>query len=168
MKETKRTPAKRKKPACRECGRPTTGGAYCSSECELKILRKQVAEQSERLARVNRKKDPVQCYGRVHWETCVQEWYTKSSYDAKRRTAELRALGYECSAQCIGKMPVMKSDGMVGVLMTIVTCHLLKPDGCGYTAMKLPPDPAYAEGIGVPWGRLPKDEGGACVSRPST
>lgn len=144
MNEVKRVPAKRKKkPLCLECGKPTTGGAaYCSSECELKALRTKVVEQEERLARIKRKKDPVKCYGRVVWATCVQEWYTKASFDAKRRALELRALGFECTAQSIGNMPILHDGASAEVKMTVVTC--------AYSGDKnVPPQPEMIDGLAI-------------------
>jgi hypothetical protein len=143
MSEAKRVPAKRKeKSACPVCGKPTTGGEYCSSDCEVKMLRQQVVEQQERLDRAKRKKDPVRCYGRVIWATCVQEWYSKSSFDAKRRALELRALGFDCAAQSIGKMPLNINGTRADVTMTVVTCPLIEKG-------KIPPKPEMVNGLDI-------------------
>ncbi|MCK5643239.1 MAG: hypothetical protein KAJ19_20690 [Gammaproteobacteria bacterium] len=111
------------------------GGDYCSSDCELQSLRKQVAKHG-------RKKGPIQCLGRVDWATCYQEWYLKDSYDAKRRANQLRKLGYGCSAQSIGEMPVDTGDGVPMVKVTILTIWRT------HEGHALPPPPeSFIDGI---------------------
>lgn len=95
--------------------------ACCSNVCELKWLREQVKAKDERIERLSRKKGPVKCLGRVHWATCVQEWYLKETFDAKRRASELRKLGYEVRATAIGEMPVETADDIEMVKVTILT-----------------------------------------------
>lgn len=116
--------------ACLNCGATVKEGeTYCQAQCEIDHLRKQMAEKDEKLSRFARRKEPPQCYARVEWLTCTQEWYTKASFDAKRRTQELRKLGFECAAQSVGKMPVVDGSGeVVAVKMTVVTCAFRQED----------------------------------------
>lgn len=122
------------KRTCLNCGRKVAhdSPAHCSESCELEYLRKQVKEKDKRLQQLSRKKGPVKCLGRVEWLRCTQEWYFKDSYDAKRRANELRKLGYGCSAQSIGEIPVDNGEDVPMVGITLLTiwethCDLPKP-----------------------------------------
>ena len=80
--------------------------------------------------------------GRVVWATCTQEWYRKASFDAKRRTQELRKLGFACAAQGVGTMPVLNGEGKVSAQkMTVVT--IAAPNG------ETVPLPEMVEGLFV-------------------
>lgn len=134
-----------KKQSCLSCGGEVVDGAtFCSPTCEVTHLKRQIAEKDEKLARLSNRKGPVSCLGRVDWSTCCQEWYTKASYDAKRRTIELRKLGFECSAHVVGEMPVEKDDAIVMTKMTIVTCNYHEENG----DVKMPPNPPFVNGLG--------------------
>lgn len=137
------------KPSCPACGEPLAAGAsYCNANCEVKHLKAQMAEKDEKLARYASRgnKGPVKCYGRVNWSTCIQELYSKASFDAKRRTQELRKLGFDCWAHVLDRMPVSNGDGKTSeVKISVVTCAL-KLDGGKLVA---PPDPPFVEGLGA-------------------
>lgn len=105
---------------CKFCGKPTEKkNAYCGSDCEIAFLRAELAKKSERKG-----SEPC-CYGRVEWGTCVQELYATSSFDAKKRTSELRKLGFICEATRIKAVPVSDGNGtIVNEQMTILTCNV--------------------------------------------
>jgi len=145
---TKARKARRKKSGkqggkCAVCGKKTTTGqAYCSKDCELDFLKSELQKRDERLSRLTNPNKPVKCYGRIDWKLCVQEWYTKSSYDAKRRAYKLRKLGFVCDAKSIGDMPVQNGEsGAESVKMTVLTCHLKK----GAKGLEAPPKPEIVE-----------------------
>lgn len=131
---------------CKNCDRVLGAirhGEFCNTDCELQYLRQQVREKDERLQRLARKKGPIQCLGRVHWRTCVQEWYLKDSYDAKRRANQLRKLGYFVQATSIGRMPIETEDDIETTRVTILTAWREEdPNG------PLPPPPAqFIDGL---------------------
>lgn len=133
------------KATCPVCGNEMPDGAsFCSNKCEIEHLKKQVADRDEKLAQATRKKGPPQCLGRVNWSSCCQEWYTKVSFDAKRRTLELRKSGFECNAQSVGEMLVVNGEGETNkTKVTVVTCYYRIDKGKVVT----PPDPEMIEGI---------------------
>jgi len=135
---------------CPVCGRvvPASRGddKYCCGDAhELEYLRERVKEQDERIARMSRKKGPIQCLGQVRWSTCVQEWYLKDSYDAKRRAVELRKLGYVVAASTIGRMPfACEGDGGTAAWVKVTILTAVKDDGSGEAP---PPPGVFVDGI---------------------
>jgi hypothetical protein len=116
--------SKRRLPKCVVCEgfNRRTGSDYCSERCELEALRAAVAEKDEKLARLSRKKGDIKSLVQVKWDTCIQEWYPRDTYDAKRRAHQLRGLGYTCIAKHIGQMPVdYGGRGMKLVHVTLLT-----------------------------------------------
>lgn len=111
--------------ACVNCGRTVPaergGSDYCKDECELEYLRQEVRDKDQRLQRLSRKKGPPKCLGRVNWATCLQEWYLKDSYDAKRRANQLRKLGYNVTAATVGLMPLDLQPEQRYAKITILT-----------------------------------------------
>lgn len=97
---------------CIHCGNKAarSGSEYCSSACEIEALKAGIAARDERLARLTREREP-ECLGQVRWALCVQEWYTRDSYDAKRRANELRKAGFTVEAKHFGEMPVVNGNG---------------------------------------------------------
>lgn len=131
---------------CAWCGADALeNSSYCSPDCEIHDLKSQMAERDEKIARFNRRSEPVKCYGRIDWATCTQEWYSKPSFDAKRRTSELRKLGFECTAKSVGEMPIVNGDGSATpVKMTVVTCFP-RSDEKGKEFR--PPEPEMIDGL---------------------
>jgi len=134
MKTTKDKP--RSGYTCKFCGKPAEKkNAYCGPDCEIAFLRAELAKKSER-----KSGDPC-CYGRVEWGTCVQELYATSSFDAKKRTSELRKLGFICEATRIKAVPIIPDgdDTIVNEQMTILTCNVKRKNG----AFEMPPRPEF-------------------------
>lgn len=111
---------------CKVCNNPLANGQVdtCSDACEIAFLKSKLAEKDEKLDRLTRKNKPERCYGRVVWSTCVQEWYSQRSFDAKRRAQALRKLGFNCDVKGLGPMPILNGAGEELVKMTVLTCHL--------------------------------------------
>lgn len=119
---------------CLACGKEGVSEEYpyCNSSCEIVYLKGQVASRDEKLTRFNRRKEAPKCHGIINfdWSACTQEWYSKRSWDAKRRGNELRKLGFEVRIKGIGEMPMSNGNGeteMVG--MTVLTCDHMLHDG---------------------------------------
>lgn len=104
---------------CKFCGKPTDKkDDFCTSDCEIAFLK-------DKLAKKNGRKDgEPQCFGRVTWNTCVQEFYSTSSFDAKKRTSDLRKLGFVCEATRIRGVPIFSAErkAVINEQMTILTC----------------------------------------------
>jgi hypothetical protein len=99
---------------------------FCSADCEIAFLR----AENTRLAKVARKESDLQCYGRVDWATCAQEWYAMKSQDGKRRVHELKRLGFTSTSRRLDEMPVFNGDGeLVMKKMSVLTCLLKEEDG---------------------------------------
>jgi hypothetical protein len=99
--------------SCRVYNTLVKGNRKGSSECELKHLRGALIK-SKGLVELD-------CLARVDWAHCIQEWYLKDSYDAKRRAHQLRALGFLCEAKNVGAIPLKFESGIELVKVTILT-----------------------------------------------
>lgn len=103
---------------CKFCGEPTDKkGSFCKPECEIAFLKVELAKK-------NRNDSDPYCFGRVEWGTCVQELYSTSSYDAKKRASDLRKQGFVCEATRITSVPVFSTEHnkVVNENMTLLTC----------------------------------------------
>lgn len=104
---------------CKFCGEPTDKkDSYCSPDCEIAFLKGELSKKN------GRKDSEPRCYGRVEWGTCVQELYSTTSYDAKKRASDLRNLGFTCEAARISKVPIFSAEhkAVVNEQMTVLTC----------------------------------------------
>lgn len=109
-------------PQCKTCNEyHARQSDYCSDKCENEALRAALAEERERVARLSRKKGEIKVLAQVKWNTCVQEWYPRDTYDAKRRAHQLRALGYTVNAKHLGEMPISNGSGIKMVHVTLLT-----------------------------------------------
>lgn len=115
--------AKATKEICGVCGTATVrpGHSTCSEKCEIVELRDKLQVKSERLARGRERRPALHCLAQVVWSTCLQEWYPRDSYDAKRRAHELRGAGYICIAKHVGQMPIRYGNGMRLIQVTLLT-----------------------------------------------
>jgi hypothetical protein len=77
----------------------------------------------------------LHCLAQVKWTTCVQEWYPRDTYDAKRRAHQLRGFGYQCEAKHVGKMPVVTRTGRKLIEVTLLTAWS-DQEGAELPAMK--------------------------------
>lgn len=139
MKNDKNKP--RSGRTCKFCGKPTDKkGGFCSSDCEIAFLRRELTKKDER------KNSEPRCYGRIEWGTCVQELYSTSSFDAKKRASDLRKLGFICEATRIKEAPIFstKHNGIVNEQMTILTCF----NGGDKYDVIAPPPATWENGLG--------------------
>jgi endogenous inhibitor of DNA gyrase (YacG/DUF329 family) len=125
---------------CPVCGALMVERAeYCSTKCEIKALKAQVSEKEKIVKVISRKGG--RCIGRVEWSDCIQEWYLKDSYDAKRRAHALRLFGYTCEAHHCGRMPFKTKTGKIQLRhVTILTAW-------SETGAQLPDEPADCDYI---------------------
>jgi hypothetical protein len=102
---------------CKFCGKSTEKkDDFCSKDCEITFLKGELSKRG-------RDSEPC-CYGRIEWGTCVQALYSTSSFDAKKRTSDLRKLGFVCEATRIKGVPIFSDDNkIVNEQMTILTCR---------------------------------------------
>lgn len=139
--------AEEKRTNCVICDKSLSKGQteVCSDACEIVLLKGELAKKDEKLERVASKDKPAKCYGRIVWAACVQEWYKRRTFDAKRRAVFLKKQGYECSAKTIGEVPIVTESGIVEqVGMTLLTCRFKEANG----QMFVPPEPAeFAGGL---------------------
>lgn len=96
------------------------GSKYCSPTCEIADLKNAIAERDDKLARLTHEREP-ECLAQVRWSGCIQEWYTRDSYDAKRRANELRKQNFEVEAKHIGQMRVLVGANYELIHVTILT-----------------------------------------------
>jgi hypothetical protein len=82
----------------------------------------------------------------VRWKTCVQEWYLKDSYDAKRRCKQLRKAGWKCVASSIGEIPIEVEGKPTLAKVTILTAWKHPNDRRSY-----PPPSEFVDGLRVGW-----------------
>lgn len=125
---------------CSHCKKNATrkGSEYCSPGCEIAALKEQLAERDEKLA-LSRRDRSAQCLGQVKWSECIQEWYVRDSYDAKRRANELRKLGFTVAAKHLGEMPISTPKGSRLTHVTVLTAW--GGDGAKLT------EPDFIEGL---------------------
>lgn len=127
---------------CKFCGKPAEKkDGFCGNDCEIDFLKAELAKMN------GRKDSEPRCFGRVQWGTCVQELYSTSSFDAKKRTSDLRKLGFTCEATRIKGVPIFSPErkGVVNEQMTILTCF---NKGKKHNEVAPPPE-LWADGLGT-------------------